>query len=146
MSLIWSSNETANFVLMGIMSVKDTKRAIDVGCTVIIISSHGGSQLDGSGRSFDQLAGIVDAVGDRIDVLMDGGVRRGTYVLKALSLGAKAVGLGRFCLFPLATAGHAGVERALALMHYETEWEMRLIGCTSINQLSRNNLRFRSSA
>ena len=75
--------------------------------------------------------------------MMDGGVQRGTHVLKALSLGAKAVGLGRYYLFPLAAAGQAGVERALELMRIELERDMRLMGCTSVAQLSRANLRFR---
>lgn len=99
--------------------------------------------MDGSRASFDQLAEIVDAVGDRIDVLMDGGVQRGTHVLKALSVGAKAVGVGRYYLYPLAAAGQAGVERALSLMQIELERDMRLTGCISISQLSRDNLRFR---
>ena len=131
------------FCLKGVMSVADAKRAAEIGCTGIVISNHGGRQLDGSRAPFDQLAEIVDAVGDRIDVLMDGGVQRGTHVLKALSLGAKAVGVGRFYLFPLAAAGQAGVERALGLMRTELERDMKLMGCTSISQLSRENLRFR---
>jgi L-lactate dehydrogenase (cytochrome) len=131
------------FCLKGIMSVEDAKRAVEIGCTGIILSNHGGRQLDGSRAPFDQLAEIVDAVGDRIDVMMDGGVQRGTHVLKALSLGAKAVGVGRFYLFPLAAAGQAGVEQALALMRAEIERDMKLMGCASISQLSRANLRFR---
>lgn len=108
-----------------------------------MLSNHGGRQLDGSRSGFDQLAEIVDAVGDRIDVMMDGGVQRGTHVLKALSLGAKAVGLGRYYLFPLAAAGQAGVQRALEQMRVEIERGMKLMGCTSIDQLGRHNLRFR---
>lgn len=131
------------FCLKGIMSVADAKRAAEIGCTGIVVSNHGGRQLDGSRASFDQLAEIVDAVGDRIDVLMDGGVQRGTHVLKALSVGAKAVGLGRYYLYPLAAAGQAGVERALGLMQAEIERDMKLMGCTAISQLSRENLRFR---
>jgi len=131
------------FCLKGIMSVADAKRAVEIGCTGIILSNHGGRQLDGSRSAFDQLAEIVDAVGDRIDVMMDGGVQRGTHVLKALSLGAKAVGVGRFYLFPLAAAGQAGVERALSLMRTEIERDMKLMGCASVGQLSRANLRFR---
>src|SRR5207302_3697713 len=100
------------FCLKGVMSVADAKRAAEIGCTGIVISNHGGRQLDGSRASFDQLAEIVDAVGDQIDVLMDGGVQRGTHVLKALSVGAKAVGVGRYYLYPLSAAGHAGVEWA----------------------------------
>lgn len=132
------------FCLKGLMSVADAKRAADIGCTGVILSNHGGRQLDGSRAPFDQLAEVVDAVGDRLDVMMDGGVQRATHVLKALSLGAKAVGLGRFYLFPLAVAGQAGVERALGLMRTELERGMKLMGCTSIGELSRDNLRFRS--
>jgi len=134
------------FCLKGVMSVDDAKRAIDIGCSGIVISNHGGRQLDGSRSSFDQLAEIVQAVGDKIEVLVDGGVRRGTHVLKALSLGARAVGLGRYYLFPLAAAGQAGVERALELMRAEIERDMKLMGCRSVAQLSRSNLRFRNSS
>jgi L-lactate dehydrogenase (cytochrome) len=133
------------FCLKGIMSVDDARKAVDIGCAGIVVSNHGGRQLDGSRSSFDQLAEIVDAVGDKIDVLLDGGVRRGTHVLKALSLGAKAVGVGRYYLFPLAAAGQPGVERALQLMRTEIERDMKLMGCASISQLSRRNLRFRNS-
>ena len=91
----------------------------------------------------DRLAEVVDAVGDQIDVIMDSGVQRGSHVLKALSLGAKAVGGGRFYLYALAAAGQAGVERALELMRLEIERDMRLMGVTSVADLSRENLRFR---
>jgi L-lactate dehydrogenase (cytochrome) len=136
---LWSGQ----FCLKGVMSVADARRAVDIGCTGIVLSNHGGRQLDGSRAAFDQLAEIVDAVGDRIDVIMDGGVQRGTHVLKALSLGAKAVGLGRYYLYPLAAAGQPGVERALLAMRTEIERGMKLMGCSSIDQLSRENLRFR---
>jgi len=136
-------NWDGQFCLKGVMSVADAKRAAEIGCTGIVLSNHGGRQLDGSRTPFDHLAEVVDAVGDRIDVLMDGGVQRATHVLKALSLGAKAVGFGRFYLFPLAAAGQAGVERALGLMRAEIERGMKLMGCASIAQLSRDNLRFR---
>ena len=131
------------FCLKGVMSVADAKRAAEIGCTGIILSNHGGRQLDGSRAAFDQLAEVVDAVGDRIDVMMDGGVQRGTHVLKALSLGAKAVGLGRYYLYALAADGQRGVERALANMQAEIERDMRLMGVSAISQLSRDNLRFR---
>src|SRR6266568_2649297 len=136
-------NWNGQFCLKGVMSVADAKRAAEIGCTGIILSNHGGRQLDGSRTAFDQLAEIVDSVGDRIDVMMDGGAQRGTHVLKALSLGARAVGVGRFYLFPLAAAGQAGVERALGLMRAELERDMKLMGCSSIDQMSRENLRFR---
>ncbi|MFT5420033.1 MAG: L-lactate dehydrogenase (cytochrome) [Candidatus Endobugula sp.] len=131
------------FCLKGIMSKEDARKAVDIGCTGIVVSNHGGRQLDGSRSSFDQLAEIVDEVGDEIDVIFDSGVQRGTHVLKALSLGAKAVGIGRMYLYPLAAAGQPGVERALGLMRAELERGMKLMGRTSIDQLSRDNLRFR---
>lgn len=131
------------FCLKGVMSPEDAKRAAEIGCTGVVLSNHGGRQLDGSRAAFDQLAEIVDAVGDRLDVMMDGGIQRGTHVLKALSLGAKAVGVGRFYLFPLAAAGQAGVERAFGLMQAEIERGMKLMGRASISQLSRDNLRFK---
>ena len=131
------------FCLKGIMSVADARRAVEIGCTGIIVSNHGGRQLDGSRASFDQLAEIVDAVGDRVDVIMDGGIQRGTHVLKALSVGARAVGVGRFYLYPLAAAGQEGVERALGLLRTEIERGMKLMGCTAIDQLSRASVRFR---
>ena len=131
------------FCLKGIMSVEDARRAVDIGCTGIVISNHGGRQLDGSRSSFDQLAEIVDAVGNDIDVLFDSGVQRGSHVLKALALGAKAVGIGRMYLYALAAAGQPGVERVLKLMQAEIERDMRLMGCSSIKDLHRNHVRFR---
>ena len=143
MWLRWLTIGTANFCLKGIMSAEDAKKAVEIGCTGIVVSNHGGRQLDGSRSSFDQLSEIVDAVGDQIDVIMDSGIQRGSHVLKALSLGAKAVGGGRFYLYALAAAGQLGVERALELMKQEIERDMRLMGVSSISELSRNNLRFR---
>lgn len=131
------------FCLKGIMTAEDARRAVDIGCTGIILSNHGGRQLDGSRTPFDQLKEIADAVGDDIDVIMDSGVQRGTHVVKALSLGAKAVGLGRYYLFPLAAAGQPGVERALGLMQAEVGRAMKLMGVTSVGQLTAGNLRFR---
>ncbi|MCF7516642.1 alpha-hydroxy acid oxidase [Pseudoalteromonas sp. L21] len=131
------------FCLKGIVSVEDAKRAVEIGCTGIVVSNHGGRQLDGSRSSFDQLAEIVDAVGDDIDVLFDSGVQRGSHVLKALSIGAKAVGIGRMYLYALAAAGQPGVERVLGLMQSEIERDMKLMGCTSISQLQRHHVKFR---
>jgi len=131
------------FCLKGIMSVEDAKRAADIGCTGIVLSNHGGRQLDGSRTAFDQLPEIVDAVGDRIDVIIDGGIQRGTQVLKALALGAKAVGVGRYYLYPLAAAGQGGVERALGLMRSELERDMRLMGCSAISDLTKEQVRLR---
>lgn len=116
------------FALKGLMSVEDAKRAADIGCAGVVLSNHGGRQLDGSRAPFDQLDEIVQAVGDRLDIIVDSGFQRGTHILKALALGAKAVGIGRGYLFPLAAAGQPGVERALALMKAEIERDMRQVG------------------
>ncbi len=131
------------FCLKGVMSQEDAVMARDVGATGIVVSNHGGRQLDGSRSPFDQLEEIVDAVGDDIDVIMDSGIQRGTHVLKALAAGAKAVGGGRFYLYALAAAGQAGVERALDIMRTEIERDMRLMGVSKISELNRDHLRYR---
>jgi len=131
------------FCLKGIMSVEDARRAVDIGATAIMVSNHGGRQLDGSRAPFDQLAEIVDAVGDRIDVICDGGIRRGSHVLKALSVGAKACSGGRMYLYALAAAGQAGVERILGRLQGEIERDMKLMGVKSVAELNRGNLRWR---
>ena len=130
------------FALKGIVSVEDAKRAVDIGCDGVIVSNHGGRQLDGAVSPFDQLARIVDAVGDKADVICEGGIQRGTHVLKALSLGAKACAGGRLYLYALAAAGQQGVERALSNLRSEIERDMKLMGVTSVDQLSRRNLNF----
>ena len=131
------------FCLKGIMSAADARRAVDIGATAIMVSNHGGRQLDGSRAPFDQLAEIVDAVGDRIDVICDGGITRGSHVLKALSVGAKACSGGRLYLYALAAAGQAGVERTLSNFRREIERDMKLMGVNRLDQLSRENLRWR---
>lgn len=131
------------FCLKGIMSADDARRAADIGATAIMVSNHGGRQLDGSRAPFDQLAEIVDAVGDRVDVICDGGIKRGTHVLKALSLGAKACSGGRLYLYALAAAGQAGVEKTLGNFREEIERAMKLMGARAVADLSRGNLRFR---
>ena len=134
------------FCLKGVMSAADARRAADIGCAGVVVSNHGGRQLDGSRAAVDQLAEIVDAVGNRVDVMMDGGIQRGTHVLKALSLGAKAVGIGRAYLYPLAAAGQEGVERALGLLRDEVVRGMKLMGCKAVAELTKENLRFRREA
>jgi len=131
------------FALKGVMSVEDAKRAIDIGCTAVIISNHGGRQLDGSRAPFDQLSEIVDAVGDKIEIILDGGVRRGTHVLKALSLGAKACSIGKGYLFALAAGGQKGVEKILENMKEEIYRDMTLMGCKSLSELNRSKVVFR---
>jgi len=148
-SMDWKAAEEINkhwgkqFALKGIMSVADAKKAVDIGATAIMVSNHGGRQLDGSRSPFDQLAEIVDAVGDKIDVICEGGIRRGTHVLKALSLGAKACSGGRFYLYALAAGGQKGVEKALSNLQSEIKRDMQLMGVTNIDQLSRKNIKFR---
>ena len=131
------------FCLKGIMSVEDARRAVQIGADAIMVSNHGGRQLDGSRAPFDQLAEIVDAVGSDIDVICDGGIHRGTHILKALSVGAKACSGGRWYLYALAGGGQPGVERAIANLKSEIERDMKLMGMKSISELSRSNLRYR---
>ncbi|MDP6784769.1 MAG: alpha-hydroxy acid oxidase [Alphaproteobacteria bacterium] len=133
------------FALKGIMSVEDAKKAIDIGCTAIMISNHGGRQLDGSRAPFDQLAEIVDAVGDKIEVILDGGIRRGTHVLKALALGAKACSFGKGYLFALGAGGQKGVEAILEKMKAEIKRDMTLMGCRSVKELNRSKIVFRKN-
>ena len=133
------------FALKGVMSVEDAKKAIDIGCSAIMISNHGGRQLDGSRAPFDQLAEIVDAVGDKIEVILDGGIRRGTHVLKALALGAKACSFGKAYLFALGGAGQEGVESLLKKMKAEINRDMILMGCKSVKDLNRSKITFRKN-
>ncbi len=148
-SLSWKDIEKINqdwgrqFAIKGIMSVDDAKKAVDVGASAIMISNHGGRQLDGSRSPFDQLAEIVDAVGDKIDVICEGGIRRGTHVLKALSLGAKACSGGRMYLYALAAGGQKGVEKSLSNLRSEIERDMKLMGVSNVKELTRKNLKFR---
>ena len=131
------------FALKGVMSVEDAKRAIDIGASAIMISNHGGRQLDGSRAPFDQLAELVDAVGDKLEIILDGGVRRGTHVLKALALGAKACTFGRPFLYALSAGGQKGVEIILKKMHDEIKRDMILMGCKNVKELDKSKLIYR---
>ncbi len=131
------------FCLKGVMSVEDAKRAIDIGATAIMVSNHGGRQLDGSRAPFDQIAELADAVGDRIEIICDGGIQRGSHVLKALAAGAKACSGGRMYLYALGAAGEAGVRQILGRLRGEIERDMKLMGVTRVDQLSRDKLRWR---
>ena len=131
------------FALKGVMSVADARRAADMGIDAIMISNHGGRQLDGSRSPFDQLPEIVDAVGGRIEIICDGGVRRGTHALKSLCAGATAASGGRLYLYALAAAGQDGVERALAILQDEIVRGMQLMGVKSVAELSEDRLRWR---
>jgi len=148
-SLDWKTAERirsdwgGTFCLKGVMSVADARRAVDIGANAIMISNHGGRQLDGSRAPFDQVAEIADAVGGQIEIICDGGVRRGTHVLKALAAGADCASGGRLYLYALAAAGQAGVERAVMLLKEEIERDMKLMGVKSVAELNRDRLRWR---
>ncbi len=129
--------------LKGVMSVEDAKKAIDIGCTAIMISNHGGRQLDGSRSPFDQVKAISDAVGDKLEIILDGGVRRGTHVLKALAAGATACSFGKAFLFSLGAGGQKGVERLLGNMHKEIRRNMILMGCKNLKELNENRIIYR---
>ncbi|MCD1590318.1 alpha-hydroxy-acid oxidizing protein [Qipengyuania citrea] len=131
------------FALKGIMSAGDARKAVEIGADAIWISNHGGRQLDGSRAPFDQLTEIVEAVDGEIEIILDGGVRRGTHVLKSLAAGATAASGGRLYLYALAAAGQDGVERAVQILKEEIERGMRLMGVTSIDQLAPDRLRRR---
>jgi L-lactate dehydrogenase (cytochrome) len=131
------------FCLKGVMSAADARRAVEIGADAIMISNHGGRQLDGSRAPFDQLREIVDAVGGEIEIICDGGVRRGTHVLKSLCAGATAASGGRLYLYALAAAGQEGVERAIMLLKDEIERGMKLMGVTRVDQLTPDRLRWR---
>jgi L-lactate dehydrogenase (cytochrome) len=131
------------FALKGIMSVADARRAVEIGADTIWVSNHGGRQLDGSRAPFDQLAEIVDAVGGEVEIVCDGGVRRGTHVIKALCQGADVASGGRLYLYALAAAGQDGVERALTILGEEIARTMRLMGVARLDQLNRERLRYR---
>ena len=148
-SMTWKTAEQirkdwgGTFCLKGVMSVGDARRAVEIGADAIMLSNHGGRQLDGGRAPFDQLREIVDAVGGEIEIICDGGVKRGTHVLKALAAGANCASGGRLYLYALAAAGQAGVERAIELLKDEIERGMKLMGVTRIDQLNREYLRWR---
>ncbi len=134
------------FAIKGVMSVDDARRSVEVGASAIIVSNHGGRQLDGSRAPFDQLDAIVDTVGGQIEIILDGGVRRGTHILKALAKGATACSGGRLYLYALAAGGSAGVERAMSLLKAEVERDMILMGCRSLSELKPSMLASRQVA
>ena len=133
----------SKFCLKGVMSPADARRAVDIGADAIMVSNHGGRQLDGSRAPFDQISEIADAVGGQIEIICDGGVRRGTHVLKALAAGASCASGGRLYLYALAAAGYAGVERAVGLLKDEIERDMQLMGVRSVAELTPDRLRWR---
>lgn len=129
------------FAIKGVMRAEDALRAVECGVRAVIVSNHGGRQLDHAPATLDVLPEIVGAVGDRAEVLVDGGVRRGADVVKALALGARACLVGRAYLYGLAAGGEAGVDRALAILRGEIERVMALLGCASLRDLDPSWLR-----
>ena len=133
------------FVIKGITSVADAKKALSIGATGIVVSNHGGRQLDHAPTPLEVLPEIVEAVGDRIEVLVDSGFRRGTDILKALALGAKGVLIGKAYLYGLGAAGEAGVARVIEIFRSELERNMRLMGLRSIHEIKQDCVRWRDA-
>ncbi|GAB3497886.1 alpha-hydroxy acid oxidase [Curvibacter fontanus] len=127
-------------ILKGIQDVEDAKLALNTGADAIVVSNHGGRQLDGAQSSIEALPAIVDAVGQRIEVHMDGGIRSGQDVLKARALGARAVYIGRAMAYGLGAMGEAGVSRALEILHKELDITMAFCGRTDVNTVDRSIL------
>ncbi len=139
--LEWLRAQTALPILVkGILTGEDAVLATEAGVEGIVVSNHGGRQLDGVAASLDALPEVVEAVGDRVEVLLDGGVRRGTDVVKALALGARAVLVGRAALYGLAVDGAGGVERVLTLLREEVELALALCGCASPADVARSHV------
>lgn len=132
------------FAIKGVLTADDARRAVDIGANAIIVSNHGGRQLDHVPSPIDVLPEIVEAVDGRAEVIVDGGVRRGTDVLKALALGARACMTGRGYLFGLGAGGEAGVDRALAQYRKEIALDMALLGVRNVNEIGRHHVRYRS--
>jgi L-lactate dehydrogenase (cytochrome) len=127
-------------ILKGILDVEDAKRAVEVGADALIVSNHGGRQLDGAMSSIRMLPDIVDAVGDKIEVHVDGGIRSGQDVLKAISLGAKGMMIGRSFVHGLGAMGREGVTTALDVIHKELDTTMALCGERELKNMGRQNL------
>jgi L-lactate dehydrogenase (cytochrome) len=128
------------FAVKGLQSVEDARRAADAGVSGIIVSNHGGRQLDGGAATIDLLAGIVDAVGGRLDIVLDSGIRRGSHVVKALAIGATACMIGRPYLYGLSAYGKAGAAHVVSLLRRETERTLALLGCANIDEVGRHHL------
>ena len=137
----WVAREWGGpFAIKGMSTVADAKQAVAIGATAAMLSNHGGRQLDAVPAPIDTLVPIRDAIGDTLELIVDGGIRRGTHVLKALALGANACSIGRPYLYGLAAGGEAGVDRALTLLGDEVRRGLALLGCTSATQLRREHV------
>ena len=130
-------------VIKGVQSVEDCRKAADSGASAVMLSNHGGRQLESAPAPVDCIAAVADALRDRLEIICDGGIRRGNHVVKALALGASACSIGRGYLYALAAGGQSGVERALTLLRAEVERTMALAGCDSVGKLGRSHVRRR---
>lgn len=145
--LNWSDMERlrqrwkGRLILKGVLCVEDAKRALEIGADGIVLSNHGGRQLDTAVSAIEALPAVAAAVGDQLTILVDGGFRRGSDVLKALALGADAVMLGRAALYGLGAGGEAGVSHALGLLRAEMERALTLLGCRSLDELGPHLIR-----
>ncbi len=146
-SLTWKDVEwlaaewNGPLVIKGVQTVADCRNAANAGATAVMLSNHGGRQLEAAPAPVDCIAAVADALHDRLEIICDGGVRRGTHVLKALALGANACSIGRGYLYPLAAGGQAGVERGLTLLRAEVERSLALLGCNSVQKLGSSYIR-----
>jgi L-lactate dehydrogenase (cytochrome) len=122
-------------VIKGVLTAEDERRAVEAGCDAIVVSNHGGRQLDSVSATIDALPEVVAAAGGRAEILLDGGIRRGSDVVKALCLGAKAVLVGRAYAYGLGAAGGAGVARAIEILRAGTIRTLRLLGCHDVAAL-----------
>jgi L-lactate dehydrogenase (cytochrome) len=129
--------------MKGVMTVDDARRSVDHGAQGIVVSTHAGRQLDGCAASLRVLPGIVEAVGDKTEVIFDGGIRRGADIVRAIAMGAKAVLLGRGYAYGMAAGGDAGIERAIEIFRADIVRTLKLLGCTSISQLDRSYIALR---
>jgi L-lactate dehydrogenase (cytochrome)/glycolate oxidase len=128
------------FMLKGVIRVDDAQRAVEAGVTAISVSNHGGNNLDGTPAPIRALAAVVDAVGDRVEIVLDGGIRRGSDVVKAVALGARAVMIGRAYLWGLAANGQAGVENVLDILRAGIDSTLLGLGHSSVHELSPADL------
>ena len=133
------------FVLKGLLNGQCARRAADEGVDAIVVSNHGGRQLDGSPSTISRLPDILDQVSGRMEVYLDSGVRSGAHIAKAVSLGAQAVMIGRAALFGVASAGHQGTAAALSLLHSQLDATLALLGCPNCASLDRSFIGVRPS-
>ena len=128
------------FVIKGVQSPADAKRAMDIGATALMVSNHGGRQLEGTPAPIDCIAPIRDAIGDEMELILDGGIRRGTHIIKALAQGADACSIGRPYVYGLAAGGQQGVKHALQLLSSELERSMALLGVNRVEDINSSHI------